>query len=44
MLEKQGSAIDIITAIIPRPICTARIQPGDLGSEREEEEDTLYYY
>jgi hypothetical protein len=36
--------IDIITAIIPRPICTARIQPGDLGSERgEEEEDTLYY-
>ncbi len=35
--------IDSITAIIPRPICTARIQPGDLGSEREEE-DTLYYY
>jgi hypothetical protein len=36
--------IDIITAITPRPICAARSQPGDLGSEREEEEDTLYYY
>ena len=38
--------IDIITAITPRPICAARSQPGDLGSERgggEEEEDTLYY-
>ena len=32
--------IDIITAIMPRPICAARSQPGDLGSEREEEEDT----
>lgn len=35
--------IDNITAIAPRPICAARIQAGDLGSEREEEEDTLYY-
>jgi hypothetical protein len=33
------TAIDSITAIIPRPICAARSQPGDLGSEREEEED-----
>ena len=33
------TAIDIITAIIPRPICAARSQPGDLGSEREEEEE-----
>lgn len=32
--------IDIIIAITPRPICAARSQPGDLGSEREEEEDT----
>ena len=32
--------IDIITAITPRPICAARSQPGDLGSEREE--DTWY--
>jgi len=31
--------IDIITAIMPRPICAARSQPGDLGSEREEEEE-----
>lgn len=35
------TAIDSITAIMPRPICAARSQPGDLGSEREEE-DTLY--
>jgi hypothetical protein len=35
--------IDIITAITPRPICAARSQPGDLGSEREEEEDTSYH-
>jgi hypothetical protein len=32
--------IDIITAITPRPICAARSQPGDFGSEREE--DALY--
>jgi len=31
--------IDIITAIMPRPICAARSQPGDFGSEREEEEE-----
>ena len=37
--------MDIITAITPRQIGAARSQPGDLGSEREEEEedDTLYY-
>ena len=34
------TAIDIITAIIPRPICAARIHPGDLGSK--EEVDTCY--
>lgn len=34
------TAIDSMIAIMPRPICAARSQPGDLGSEREE--DTLY--
>ena len=34
------TAIDIITAIIPRPICAARSQPGDLASREDEEEDT----
>jgi hypothetical protein len=29
--------IDIITAITPNPICAERSQPGDLGSEREED-------
>ena len=46
-MDDAGEAstnIDIITAIMPRPICAARSQPGDLGSEREEEEDTLYDY
>ena len=33
------TAIDIITAITPRPICAARSQPGDLGSKEEEEEE-----
>ena len=32
------TAIDSITAITPRPICAARSQPGDLGSEREEDD------
>jgi hypothetical protein len=45
MTDNAGEAstnIDIITAITPRPICAARSRPGDLGSEREEEEDTCY--
>ena len=42
-MDDAGEAstnIDIITAMIPRPICAARSQPGDLGSETEEEDDT----
>ena len=39
---EASTNIDIITAITPSPICAARSQPGDLGSEREEE-DTLYH-
>jgi hypothetical protein len=35
---EASTNIDIITAITPRPICAARSQPGDLGSEREEED------